>query len=52
MRGALQECYKKFGFELYKSFQNGLEVKVIHLKMTKTELQYLGELPTKLNPES
>ena len=42
----------KFGFELYKSFQNGLEVRVIHLKMTKSELQYLGELPTKLNPES
>jgi DNA-binding sugar fermentation-stimulating protein len=42
----------KFGFELYKSFQNGLEVRVIHLKMTKNELQYLGELPAKLNPES
>ena len=41
-----------FSFELYKSFQNGTEVRAIHLKMTKSELKYLGELPTKLNPES
>ena len=53
------ECFQpewerdpKFGFALVKAQQNGLEVRVIHLKMTKTELQYLGELPAKLNPES
>ena len=42
----------KFSFELNKSVQNGMELRAIHLKMTKNKLQYLGELPTKLKPES
>jgi len=42
----------KFGSALYKAWENGLEVRVIHLKMTRSELQYLGEIPAELNPES
>ena len=42
----------KFGYALFKAWQNGLEVRAIHLKMTKSELQYLGEIPVELNPES
>ena len=42
----------KFGYELYKAWQNGLEVQVIHFKMTTSELHYLGEIPAELNPES
>ena len=42
----------KFGFALYKAWQKGLEVRVIHMKMTPNNLYYLGELPFNLNPES
>ncbi|MBC8257021.1 MAG: DNA/RNA nuclease SfsA [Candidatus Marinimicrobia bacterium] len=42
----------KFGFALYKAWQNGLEVRVIHLKMNRRELHYLGEIPAELNPNS
>ena len=42
----------KFGYALFKAWQRGLEVRVIHLKMTRSELQYLGEIPAELNPES
>ena len=42
----------KFGFALYKAWENGLDVRVIHLEMTRSELHYLGELPAKLNLKS
>ena len=42
----------KFGSALFKAQQNGLVVRVIYLKMTKSELHYLGEIPAELNPES
>jgi len=42
----------KFGHALYKAWQNGMTVKVIHMKMTKSNIQYLGEIPFDLNPKS
>ena len=42
----------KFGFSLHKAWQKGLEVRVIHMKMTPNNLLYLGELPFNLNPKS
>ena len=42
----------KFGFALYEAWQKGLNVRVIHMKMTPNNIHYLGELPYKLKPES
>ena len=42
----------KFGYALNKAWQKGMEVRVIHMKMTPNNLLYLGELPFNLNPKS
>ena len=42
----------KFGSSLYKAWRRGLDVRVIHMKMTINKIHYLGELPYKLKPES
>ena len=42
----------KFSYALYEAWQKGLDVKVIHMKMTKHNFQYKGEIPFKLNPIS
>ena len=38
----------KFGFALFEAWQKGLDVRVIHMKMTLNKIHYLGELPYKL----
>jgi len=42
----------KFGSALFEAWQKGLDVRVIHMKMTLNKIHYLGELPFKLKPES
>jgi len=42
----------KFGFALFEAWEKGLDVRVIHMKMTHNKIHYLGELPSKLKPES
>ena len=42
----------KFGFSLYEAWQKGLNVRVIHMKMTVNSIHYLGELPFELNPKT
>ena len=42
----------KFGFALFEAWKKGLNVRVIHMKMTPNKIHYLGELPFKLKPES
>ena len=42
----------KFSFALYEAWQKGLDVRVIHMKMTPNYIHYLGEIPYKLNPKS
>jgi len=42
----------KFGMALFEAWKKGLIVRVIHMKMTLNEIHYLGELPSKLKPES
>ena len=42
----------KFGFALYDAWQKGLSVRVIHMKMTPYNIQYLGEIPFELNPKA
>ena len=42
----------KFGSALFEAWQKGLDVRVIHMKMTHNKIYYLGELPFKLKPES
>ena len=42
----------KFGYSLLKAWENGMEVRVIHMKMSINKIHYLGELPFKLKPES
>jgi len=42
----------KFGSALFEAWEKGLNVRVIHMKMTPNKIHYLGELPSKLKPES
>ena len=42
----------KFGSALFEAWQKGLDVRVIHMKMTLNKIYYLGELPFQLKPES
>ena len=42
----------KFARALLKSWENGLQVRVIKMKMTKEALYYLGEIPYKLSSGS
>jgi sugar fermentation stimulation protein A len=42
----------KFGSALFEAWKKGLDVRVIHMKMTLNKIHYLGELPSKLKPES
>ena len=42
----------KFCYALYEAWQKGMEVRVIHMKMTKNNIQYLGEIPFDLKPKS
>ena len=39
----------KFGNALFEAWKNGLQVKVIKMKMTTDSLYYLGEIPYQLN---
>ena len=40
----------KFSSALFEAWQNGLQVRVIKMKMTTDALFYLGEIPYQLNP--
>ena len=40
----------KFGSTLFAAWEKGLDVRVIHMKMTLNKIHYLGELPFKLKP--
>ena len=40
----------QFGNALVEAWQNGLQVRVIKMKMTTNSLHYLGEIPYELNP--
>ena len=40
----------KFGLALFAAWQNGLQVRVIKMKMTIDTFYYLGEIPHQLNP--
>ena len=42
----------KFGVALFEAWQKGLDVRVIHMKMTTSKIHYLGELPSKLKQKS
>ena len=39
-----------FGNALFEAWQNGLQVRVIKMKMTMDAFFYLGEIPYQLNP--
>ena len=41
----------KFGFALYNAWRKGLDVRVIHMKMSPDNILYLGEIPFELNPK-
>ena len=40
----------KFGSALFEAWQNGLQVRVIKMKMSTEAFFYLGEIPYQLNP--
>ena len=41
-----------FGYALFEASQNGLQIRVIKMKMTTDTIYYLGEIPYILNPGS
>ena len=41
-----------FGYALFEASQNGLQIRVIKMKMTTDTIYYLGEIPYTLNPGS